>query len=62
MYKKCFVALSLLYCSFITAQEVNPFEVELNYFYGSILRHNKDITSLITGHPEGLILSYNKKT
>jgi hypothetical protein len=62
MYKNFLAAVGLFCCSFMFAQESNPFEVELNYFYGSILRHNKDITSLITGHPEGLILSYNKKT
>lgn len=44
------------------SQEVQPYEIEANYFYGSILRHNKDISSLITGHPEGIVLSYNRKT
>ncbi len=39
-----------------------PFELEVNYFYGNILRHNKDIASLIKGHPEGFIVGYNKKT
>jgi hypothetical protein len=36
--------------------------VDVNYFYGTILRHNKDISHLVKGHPEGLILSYNRKT
>lgn len=57
--------LLLLFCFSITAfsqEEVKPYELEASYFYGSILRHNKDIASLITGHPEGLILSYNRKT
>lgn len=44
------------------SQEIKPYEIEANYFYGSILRHNKDIASLITGHPEGIVLSYNRKT
>lgn len=59
---------TLLFLLLITAhstllcQEAKPYELEANYFYGSILRHNKDISSLITGHPEGIILSYNRKT
>ncbi len=45
-----------------SAQEVKPYSLEATYFYGSILKHSKDIASLITGHPEGIILSYNRKT
>ena len=36
--------------------------IDANYFYGSILRHNKDIEHLIKGHPKGFILGYNVKT
>lgn len=36
--------------------------VDINYFYGNIARHNDDIAHLITGHPEGTIISWNKKT
>lgn len=36
--------------------------LDINYFYGSILRHNKDISHLIKGHPDGLIVSYNRQT
>ncbi|MCM5661496.1 acyloxyacyl hydrolase [Galbibacter mesophilus] len=35
---------------------------DVNYFYGNISRHNNDILHLITGHPEGFILSWNQKT
>ena len=35
---------------------------DANYFYGSILLHNPDITHLITDHPTGFIASYNKQT
>ena len=35
---------------------------DLNYFSGNIALHNDDILHLITGHPEGFILSWNKKT
>ena len=36
--------------------------VDVSYFYGNIARHNDNITHLITGHPEGIIISWNKKT
>ena len=36
--------------------------IDINYFYGTIANHNSDILHLITGHPEGLIVSWNKKT
>lgn len=51
-------------CGTIFSQENKEasFFVDANYFYGSILRHNKDISHLIKNHPEGLILSYNRKT
>lgn len=35
---------------------------DLNYFSGKIALHNNDILHLITGHPEGVIFSWNKKT
>lgn len=60
---KTIVFILCCFCSnFVKSQEPQPYEIEANYFYGSILRHNKDISSLITGHPEGLVLSYNRKT
>ena len=36
--------------------------LDVNYFYGTILRHNKDIAHLVKGHPEGMLISYNRKT
>lgn len=36
--------------------------VDVNYFYGTILRHNKDISHLVKNHPEGLLISYNRRT
>ena len=46
------------------SQEGNgkPYSLDLNYFYGSIAKHSKDIAPLITGQPTGLIASYNRKT
>ncbi|APY08843.1 deacylase [Winogradskyella sp. J14-2] len=36
--------------------------LDINYFAGNIALHNNDILHLIQGHPEGVILSWNKKT
>ena len=35
--------------------------LESSVFYGSIIRHNPDITHLITAHPEGFLLGVNRK-
>ncbi len=50
---------------FVQSQEEKPqkyFSLGANYFYGSIVEHNPDIAHLITGHPTGVILSWNQKT
>ncbi|CDF78076.1 lipid A 3-O-deacylase-like protein [Formosa agariphila KMM 3901] len=36
--------------------------VDVNYFQGNIALHNNYILHLIEGHPEGVIVSWNKKT
>ncbi len=36
--------------------------LDVNPFYGSILLHNTDISHLITEHPVGVIVGYNRKT
>lgn len=43
-------------------QEGRHFSMEANYFYGNIIEHNPHISHLITRHPEGVLLSFNKKT
>ncbi|TYA69871.1 acyloxyacyl hydrolase [Seonamhaeicola marinus] len=56
----CFLCV---YCCFAFSQEkqyTSYFDV--NYFKGNIAKHNDDILHLISGHPEGIILSWNKKT
>lgn len=65
MHKKVLIVLFLLCTSmFIHAQEPSkkPFDVDVNYFYGNIIEHSKDIAHLITAHPTGIIVSYNRKT
>jgi hypothetical protein len=43
-------------------EEKKPIMFDASFFYGSILEHNPDINHLITGHPTGFIISYNRKT
>ena len=52
--------LSCFFCFSQKNQESSYFDV--NYFKGNIALHNNDILHLIKGHPEGVILSWNKKT
>ncbi len=57
----------LLIFSFVfsRAQEGKPtnnYAIDANFFSGSIILHNPDISHLITEHPAGLILGYNRKT
>jgi len=53
-----------LFCFTTFAQEEDPnlFTLDVSLFSGTILEHNSDISHLITDHPSGLIVSYNKKT
>src|SRR5690606_194090 len=54
----------LMFCAgFVFSQDkTHSYSLEVNQFYGSILKHNPDISHLITDHPNGIILSYNKKS
>jgi len=64
------MSLRIFFCLFFlvtygVAQEApksRAYTLDVSQFYGSILRHNPDISHLITSHPGGLILSYNRKT
>ena len=49
-------------CAFTQEEDPNLFSLDVSLFSGSILEHNSDISHLITDHPSGLILSYNRKT
>tara|TARA_R100001369_G_scaffold91899_2_gene134630 strand:+ start:388 stop:1482 length:1095 start_codon:yes stop_codon:yes gene_type:complete len=55
-----FTLIGLL--SFSQEEKSSDSYFDLNYFSGTIALHNNDILHLITGHPEGFILSWNKKT
>ncbi len=57
----CFVLV--LFSHILYAQERNKYySFEVNNYYGTILKHNPDISHLITGHPSGVLLSINRKT
>ncbi len=65
MKVNCFIGLLLVgtFCfSQVNDHGVSKHTFDLNQFYGSILLHNPDISHLISNHPVGLILAYNKKT
>ena len=55
--------LLLIICFSIPAfAQEKHYSVEANYFYGSIWEHNPNISHLITEHPYGLLLHFNRKT
>lgn len=62
--KQVVALLLFLYSCFSIGQNdgLKPVTVDVNYFKGNIALHNNDILHLITGHPEGVIISWNKKT
>jgi hypothetical protein len=64
MNGKLFFALFFLYSMGWAQQDkdVKRVTMDANQYYGSILLHNPAISHLITGHPGGLILGWNKKT
>ncbi|TDS10884.1 lipid A 3-O-deacylase PagL [Maribacter caenipelagi] len=60
-----FLSIILISVSFCFAQEPSEqkrYTLDASQFYGSIILHNPDISHLITSHPDGVILSYNRKT
>jgi hypothetical protein len=62
MQKPLFVVFLLVSLGAIAQQQKAFDRLDAGYFYGSILRHNKDIGHLIRAHTQGVVLSYNRKT
>ncbi|GGZ73096.1 acyloxyacyl hydrolase [Algibacter mikhailovii] len=61
--KYFYYCLFFLLCTIGYAQEQKYSSYfDLNYFTGNIANHNNDILHLIQGHPEGVVLGWNKKT
>lgn len=61
--KKVISFLFVALCSVVFGQEIEDTDaIEFNQFRGVILPHSPELYHLITGHPEGFILSFSKKT
>ncbi len=63
--KKILPILFLWFTATIFAQENEKpkkyYAFDASYFYGTILEHNPDIAHLITDHPNGVLVSWNRK-
>lgn len=61
---KYFLTYTFLIVSFFvfSQKKQHTSYLDINYYRGNIALHNNDILHLIQGHPEGYILSWNKKT
>ncbi len=57
-----FFLMCVGYCFSQDTKRVHSYTFDANQFYGSIILHNPDISHLITDHPAGIILAYNRKT
>jgi len=57
-----FVVLSCFTCVLMAQENASHSTIDINYFKGNIALHNDGILHLINGHPEGIILSWNKQT
>jgi hypothetical protein len=63
MIKRIYLFLIFLYSFFAISQEkknIAYFDAQL--FRGNVIKHTNDVGHLITGHPDGFMLSYNWKT
>jgi len=57
--------IGLLSCFWGIAQDgdsTRKYTMDISNFYGSIVLHNTDISHLISEHPSGVILAWNRKT
>jgi hypothetical protein len=54
--------LVLFSCSVLSQTTPTHFDVEANFLRGNILPHTDKLNHLITGHPEGVMISFSKKT
>ena len=52
----------LSFAAVFSQDNKNISTLDANFFYGSILEHNPDISHLITHHPTGFVFAYNRKT
>jgi len=57
-----FLFLFIPFSFFAQKKEKTDSYFQAEYFYGNILKHNKNVGYFLTGHPTGYILSYNIKS
>lgn len=60
--KRSFCLLVLLCFSVFGQTPETHFDVEANFLRGNVLAHTDKLNHLITGHPEGVMVSFSKKT
>lgn len=61
--KASLVSYSILFfCGFCFSQNSSSISVDAQFFRGNIIKHTNDVSHLITGHPDGFLVSVNKKT
>ena len=61
--KKNYIFLLFIQVTYLFAQEeVNNSYLDAQLFRGNVYKHTNDIGHLISGHPDGFMLSYNWKT
>ncbi len=58
----CLTLFIICYSSYSQEEDKSYYTLDVNHYHGTILKHNPDISHLITGHPFGVILSFQKKT
>ncbi|MDC6390749.1 acyloxyacyl hydrolase [Maribacter sp. PR1] len=63
MKLRCFLYVFLISAiGFSQNVDIKKHTLDFSQFYGSVLLHNPDISHLISNHPGGFIIGYNRKT
>ena len=57
-----FMTFFIFYLTYSQVKEKNSSYIDAQVFRGNIYKHTNDINHLITGHPQGFMVSYNWKT
>ncbi|KZS39094.1 deacylase [Aquimarina aggregata] len=58
----CVILLLFCFTGYTQIETKANYSLDVNNFYGTVLKHNPDISHLITGHPSGVIFSFQRKT
>lgn len=61
--KALFCGVLLVVFSLVSAQETGESDaIDVNFLKSNIMLHSPDLAQLITGHPEGVMISFSKRT